>query len=289
MNVKKKLPPFLAGALTAALVIGLAGTALAAVSGTVRFDGASVSIWGGKKDVRFSPGDTFTTENGTQAPSVITYVDEQGGGTTYLSLRRLAELLDAPIGWDGEAQTVLFAQSPPADGDVHLDVGITEPQADPSVLAEPQLGITAGPFTEIASLADKGDCAQAWLMGPAEFKANTDLENQRYNIFEPYGRYVEITVTNHGEPVTVDVCRPYYTSMNESEDFSTVLVNTGETLTRAFLLEEGAQWPTNFLRLDVRKLNYDLHETMDITWSVIQYRLDESVGYPEAESSTIVS
>ena len=279
--MKKQFPPFLAGALTAALVIGMVGTALAATNGTVRFDGVTVSVWPAQQGETLASGDTFTTENGTQAPSVITYVDEQGGGTTFMSLRKLAELLDAPIGWDGETQTVLFAQSSPVDGDVDLEIGSTEPQVDPSVLAEPQLGITAGPFTEIAPLADKGDCPQARLMGPAELKADTDLENQRYDIFEPYGRYVEITVTNHGDPVTVNVCRPYFTSVGESEGFSTVQVNTGETLTRAFLMEEDAEWPTNFLRLDVRKLNHNPDETVDITWSVLQYRLDESVGYPK--------
>ena len=28
------------------------------------------------------------------------------------------------------------------------------------------------------------------------------------------------------------------------------------------------------------KLNHNPDETVDITWSVLQYRLDESVGYP---------
>lgn len=274
--MKRKLPAILTGATAGILAAGLLTTALAAY-GSVKFDAVTISVFGEKEGQTIASGDSFTGENGAQIPSSITYVDEKNGGTVFVSLRKMAQLLDAPIFWDEETQTVYFAGRPSGKPDV--DTGLSE--LPPSGAVEtPELGVTAGPFREIAPVEDAVKGSRIPLLAPALFQSSSDFSNQRYDIFEPYGRYVEITVTNHGSPVEMYVCRPYYTTVGiDSDPFSTVLVGTGETVTRAFLMEQGAPYPTNILRLDVQKASHDsLRDALDITVSVEQYQLTE---YPD--------
>ena len=47
------------------------------------------------------PGESYKAPNGQDVPSVITYVDETGGKTNYLSIRQISELLGIEVRWDG--------------------------------------------------------------------------------------------------------------------------------------------------------------------------------------------
>lgn len=106
--MKRRLSAFLAGVLTAALLGTLTATALAA-SGAVEFNAVGVIFNG----VPIShAGESFTLSNGVEAPSVINYTDEKGGGTTYLPARRLAELLGVEIGWDAASGSVTIGATP---------------------------------------------------------------------------------------------------------------------------------------------------------------------------------
>lgn len=88
---------FLSGALCATLVFSLALSALA-ISGNVSFNLSAIKFDG---QVISEAGDGYTLSNGCVAPASITYTDEQGGGTTYLPVRRIGELAGVTIDWDG--------------------------------------------------------------------------------------------------------------------------------------------------------------------------------------------
>ena len=105
MNKNRPVIPFLSGVLATVLTMGCVTTALAA-SGLVQFSPVGLQLNG---KAIFAAGDSVNTENGQSVPSSIVYTDEAGGGTTYLPLRTIANLLDVPITWDGAETTVCWA------------------------------------------------------------------------------------------------------------------------------------------------------------------------------------
>ena len=100
--MKPKIQPFLAGMITAAVIGGLGVGALAA-SGAVTFNASNLQLNGQQISAK---GENYTLPSGQQVPASITYTDETGGGTTYLPVRRIAELLGIDIGWDGTSGSV---------------------------------------------------------------------------------------------------------------------------------------------------------------------------------------
>ena len=103
----KRIPTFVAGMLTAAVIGGLGVGALAA-SGAVTFNASNLMFNGQQISAK---GEGYTLDNGCQAPASITYTDEKGGGTTYLPVRRISELLDVETGWDGATGSVTVGKA----------------------------------------------------------------------------------------------------------------------------------------------------------------------------------
>ena len=113
--MKKRFSSFAAGAMTATMIMGLCGTALAA-NGNVSFSFANIALDG---QVKYSAGSTITAPNGQQVPSSILYTDAAGGKTNYLPIRAVTELLNTDIGYDSASKTVLLGEQPAkADGTV---------------------------------------------------------------------------------------------------------------------------------------------------------------------------
>lgn len=138
--MKKRIAPFLAGFLTALLCFSLGLTALAATGAVdfnavgVRFNGTTIS----------QAGESYTLPSGVQAPSVITYTDEQGGGTTYLPARRVAELMGVEIGWDAPSGCVTIGGTPAAAAATPAPqpAATPAPTPAPTPTPEPQVSVT---------------------------------------------------------------------------------------------------------------------------------------------------
>lgn len=109
--MKKQFSGFLSGLLTAAVLYALCTAALAA-SGAVEFNTVGLRYNGTQVA---TAGENFTLDNGQQVPATIIYTDESGGGTTYLPIRRIAELLGTEVGWDAPSGSVTIgAEAAPA-------------------------------------------------------------------------------------------------------------------------------------------------------------------------------
>ena len=106
--MKKRIPSFLAGALTMALALTLTTTALAA-SGQVTFSFANIALDGKTK---IAAGTTITAANGQEVPGSILYTDAAGGKTNYLPIRAICDLLGVEIGYDSAARTILLGEQP---------------------------------------------------------------------------------------------------------------------------------------------------------------------------------
>lgn len=102
--MKKRIPSFFGGFLTALLLLALTTTALAA-SGKVSYNFANVSLNG---ETKIAAGKDITAANGRQIPGSILYTDEAGGKTNYLPIRAIGELLGVEIGYDSAAKTILL-------------------------------------------------------------------------------------------------------------------------------------------------------------------------------------
>lgn len=108
--MKKRIPSFLAGVLTAALALALTTTALAA-SGQVTFGFANIALDG---ETKIAAGSTITAANGQQVPGSILYTDAAGGKTNYLPIRAVSDLLGVEIGYDSATKTILLGEQPAA-------------------------------------------------------------------------------------------------------------------------------------------------------------------------------
>ncbi len=106
MKNSKHYTMFVSGALSAALVMGTVGTALAA-SGKVEFNFSNVALNGEQK---ITAGQTITAPNGQQVPGTILYVDAAGGKTNYLPIRAVSDLLGTEIGYDPATKTILLGE-----------------------------------------------------------------------------------------------------------------------------------------------------------------------------------
>lgn len=103
----KRIPTFVAGMLTAA-VIGALGVGALAASGAVTFNASNLQLNGQQISAK---GENYTLANGQQVPASITYTDETGGGTTYLPVRRISELLGVETGWDSATGSVTVGEA----------------------------------------------------------------------------------------------------------------------------------------------------------------------------------
>lgn len=216
---------FFGGVLVTALTVGCVTTALAA-SDLVSFSPVNLDLNG---RAVFAAGDTLKTEGGQDVPSSIVYTDEAEGGTTYLPLRTIANLLDVPITWDGNENTVVLGRSDPGGITVEPGAGAS----DWNSLALHQAGKTAGPFAEVQPTARKSGIM---LLEETQFRSGSDF-CQDIPFVGANGRYVSITVTNNGtEPLLFQAGHLYATG----RDMLATQIPAGATVTRTFEAQESS-------------------------------------------------
>lgn len=250
--MKKRLPAFLSGALCAILVLSLALTALAA-SGAVSFNGINISLFNQQV---VAAGEEYTGQNGAKVPSSITYTDELGGTTNYLSVRQIAQLLDTDLYWNRAANSLVlgYREALPTGGNT-IDVGdvtITTGGTSVPVVAGPAPTIS---FTEIpAALPADGakfvDCLP-------QTRWQTEGRSFFRQIIECHpgnGNTVSVTVTNHNTDNKEPLIFNLYQARTVGRDTSlgsSVKVEPGKTVTRTFQLADDAPALTNKLGVDV--------------------------------------
>lgn len=104
---KSRFKYFIAGMAAATACFAIMATALA-VSGNMSFNSVNVLMNGVSV---FQKGDSLDLYSGQEVPASIIYLDENGGGTTYLPVRWLSENLGVPITWNQETGTVEIGES----------------------------------------------------------------------------------------------------------------------------------------------------------------------------------
>ena len=226
--------------ICALVVIYLLGTTAFAVAEQFSTEEAGIIMFG-KTEVPV--GGTFTAQNGQEVPGVITYTDTSGGITNYLSVRKIAELFDASVSWDSDRHCVMI-------GDENAGGSVSIGNAESVPIEEsPQIGATAGPFTEITpDTIDSSNGKMIWLNN-AHIQSDTGI-TQRLNCIA--GGTVLIAVTNRGESdLILNVWRPITVSNGEKELFQSIKIASGKTVTRAFQVDEDAEVLTSVLEFSI--------------------------------------
>ena len=103
---KNNFKSFVCGFLAASIVFTLGAVAFAAAS--TAFSVVNINLNGKRVG---SKGQTYRLVNGANAPYSMSYIDEKGGGTTYLPVRLISELLGIEIGYDNKTNTVLIGDN----------------------------------------------------------------------------------------------------------------------------------------------------------------------------------
>lgn len=101
---KNNVRPFCAGIITTLLCFGIISSALGA-SGHVTFNAVNVTMNG---EAVCYKGEYLELSSGEKVPSSILYVDEAGGGTTYLPVSSLAASLGVRYNWMQELKTIVL-------------------------------------------------------------------------------------------------------------------------------------------------------------------------------------
>lgn len=200
-----------------------------AISARVAYNAANFSVCGGAPLIE--SGESYTAANGQEVPSSILYTDEAGGTSHFLSVNRIAELLDADVHWDRQNNTVDFGT------------------AD-----TPSPAVVNGPFTELVwepgvEPTDQGEV----LLDGMRVQSESSPLRQSLSCRIGEDQYVLLQVENRGEgPVSFTVFRER--AVGPDQCFPTDTVLPGETLCRVFAMSEEANRLTANLRMEVQPL-----------------------------------
>ena len=215
-----------------------------AISARITYNTSNFSVFNGTPQIQ--SGESYVAANGQEVPSSILYTDEAGGISNFLSVSRIAELLDADVRWDSKTNTVDFgtATTPAPDTENH-------------------------PFTELVWSEGVEHSENAWEhLKEASFQSESAF-SQTFQCRPDLGEYVLVQVTNQGEkPVSFAVSR--VKTIGQRQDFPTDVVQPGETLCRVFSVDESGNELTSNLNITVRPVQGADSAPLDIVVDVSQ-------------------
>lgn len=222
MKQHTRLSSFLCGVLSGVVVLGCMTAAFAeAGHDSVLFSTVGVKI---RNETVIERGQTLSVGTDQEAPSSILYIDEAGGGTTYLPLAKIAGLLDIPVSWDGESGVVtLGGESSPEvvmGGETASQVGEIQP------------GMKLGYFTELEPYWPTAEQVSGIYAKDTAISSH----NGYGATYHPYGEDISISVTNRSDAPLLFAVKNRSTLTTDR--FPVIEVPVGETVIRTFSAEE---------------------------------------------------
>ena len=228
--------------LLAAVILAVSIGSASATGNEVSYNQVGVRFFDQQK---IQAGEMYAAANGQKVPSSITYTDAAGGKTNYLSIRQIAEMMDADIRWDSTSGNVEIAGSP-KNGASDVTITTQPEKAKGDAVQIREFGQVIGPFEEIDPKTIK--TATSENPSPIVHMKDTHIQYENATIppimttLEPeHGKYLVYTVTNNGtSDATSSIFRRPVVSYPRAEFFPRVTVAPGETLVRAFKVADGA-------------------------------------------------
>ncbi len=257
----RKLSSLFSGLLALTLVVSLVGTA-AAAAGKLEIGTAGVVIL---DKVKVEPSAEYTA-NGVKIPAVVTYQDPSGKNHNYLPVEMLTDFLNIPSSWSEKRNSVVLGVTMEnAQLESHIYLGGKESTNS----AKPTLGKKIGPFTEIApSSVDTSGGPTGIDDDKTRVQTVTGFTTGSCYIPEN-GKHIILTVKNNGQ--TAVSCLVGQNHMLGSfEMFTTVDIEPGKTLTRAFAIADGTTEEEASFTSVLRSAKAG--DTADVTVSLMQYK-----------------
>jgi len=256
------------GLLGLLLLASLAGSAFAA-GGTAKVSKAGIMYY---DTVEVEPGEEYTDSAGNQIPAALAYTDSAGKTTNYLPVPMLQELLDMEIKWKENYNSIVFGY---LGEDMEITSGFSQEGDMPTYPSKPVLGIQDGPYTEIdPSVVDRTKGFSVMSADKARIQSFTG--SGEVDSFSPLnGQYIVYEVTNNSSDVVRSVVRRVRTLPGtEAQKFTTVDIQPGETLVRAFQLDSDAEDMACTLGFyaGIPPYKASADNITDVTISLMQYK-----------------
>jgi len=242
-----------------AMIMTLTGTALAA-TGKLQIGTGGVVVL---DQVKIAPSEEYTAD-GKSIPAVVTYTDATGKTFDYLPVHMISDFLNIPVVWSEKRNSVVLG--PTAEG---ADYNVYTPDNPmPPNPTTPVKGAVVGPFTEI-SPKTVDTSKKPVIIAEENTKVQTVTGFSSGGYFNPeLGKYIILKVKNNGTaPVTCLAGRSL--SVGGNERFTSVDIEPGRTLTRAFSIADGTDEIHGTFLCGVRSI--DTREA-NITVSLMQYK-----------------
>ncbi len=249
----KKYSIFLAG-MAVSMLLCLCVTTALAVSGAVSFNQVNVTV---NEIPLFNQGEPITTSAGTTVPSTITYTDEQGNPTHYVSVRALGEAFGMPVNWDGDTNSA----------NLSIYNSVSTYLLSTYFTGNHSVGSTFdGVLEEVEPVfAQEGTV----LLSPTEHQA-WDLFEADLSVQADAGAYVSITVTNYEDvPVNFALGRRYSDQDDRTMTLSTA-VPAHETVTRTLAMSDIASVMEDPIYFCVNNPQY-VTRPIHVTISAVQF------------------
>ena len=215
--------------------------------------------------VKLEPGTEYKAD-GENIPAYVTYEGLSGQEHHYVPVEMVEDYLDIPVSWSNTRNSLVLG--PTSEG-VEYQI-LTGEERNQAVRDTPELGAKAGPFTEIDPktvdtsegpqlIIEDETRVQSWTGFGTELPANT-----------MHGEHILLAITNNGEePLTSAAGRARRTT---GYDFlSRVKIEPGQTLTRAFLIDEAANDRIHNL-FAAAVYSYNGARQTDLTVTLMQYK-----------------
>jgi len=252
------------GLLSLVLLVSVTGTVFAA-AGKLQTGTAGIVVL---DEVKVDPGAEYTAD-GAKIPAVVAYVDAAGKTHNYLPVEMLPDLLNVDVSWSEARNSVVLG--PTIEGIAGFDPSTYNPEEDPMLKENPTSPVkdaVKGPFTEIDPKTVKTSEKPVMIVeDKTKVQSVTGFSSGGY--FDPeLGKYIVLKVTNNGTaPVTCLAGREM--TLGGSERFTSVDIEPGKTLTRAFSIADGTDDIHGTFVCGVRSTD---SSEANITVSLMQYK-----------------
>lgn len=260
----KNLKSFFSGMLAMAMVMALTGTAFAA-AGKLQAGTSGIVVM---DQVKVKPGEEYTVD-GKKIPAVVTYSDTSGKIHNYVPVNMVSDYLDIPTGWSEKQNSVVLG---PTNEGAEYHITTSDDPDNPirnSIVKTPVLGAKVGPLTEI-------DPKTVDTSGGPLLILEDETKVETYNGFDSsvranamHGKHLLLTITNNGTNPLVSRAGRTFT-LNGFEGLSSVKVEPGQTLVRAFEIDDEVDRIRNNFISSI--MQYYNTEKLSVTVSLMQYK-----------------
>lgn len=254
---------FFSGALALVLLASLTGAAFAA-AGKLEIGTGGVVVM---DQVKVTPGGEYTVD-GEEIPAVVTYTDASGKAYSYMPVNMIYDYLDIPVSWSEKRNSVVLG--PTTEGaEYHVTSGGPDNSLRNSIADAPVLGRKVGPLTEIdPKTVDTSEGPLLILEDKTKVETYTGFDSTvRANAM--HGKHLVLTITNNGSNPLISRAGRTYT-LNGYEGLSSVKIEPGQTLVRAFEIDDEVDRIRNNFVSSI--MQYYNTETFHVTVSLMQYK-----------------